>query len=342
MRTCLKLLLLTAVALLPIMAADAADFHVVRRFVVPGDGGWDYLAFDSEAQRLYIARSDRVQVVDPADGRLVGEVPDTPGVHGVAIVRKHGKGYTSNGRGDAIGVFDLPSLKRVTTIATPAGKNPDFILYDDASDRVIAFNGRSANATVVDPASDRLTTTIALPGRPESAVADGRGRVFVDLEDRNAIAVIDAAKGVVVDTIALAGCDEPAGLAIDRENRRLFVGCHNRRLLVVAIDGARTLATLPIGEGVDANAFDAGRGLAFSSQGDGTLTVVHATASGGFEVLQTATTARGARTMTVNAANHEVYVVSAEFDEAPAVPGQARGRRTVRPGTFTVYVLSGD
>jgi DNA-binding beta-propeller fold protein YncE len=320
--------------------ACAGDYQVVRSFEVAGGGGWDYLTYDAIGHRLFIARADRVQVVDPVDGSLIAEIPGTAGVHGVALAQRAGKGYASSGRANSIAVFDLKTLQVTTTIATPESKNPDFIAYDEFSNQVVAFNGGTSNASVIDVAHDRVAKTIALSGKPEAAVSDGRGRTYVNIEDKNEIAVLDLKKGSVVSTIPLAGCDEPAGLAIDAKTRHLFVGCHNNAMLVVAIDSRVVIASLPIGAGVDANAFDPVTKLAFSSQGDGTLTVVRESSANRYEVAQSVTTVKGARTMALNTNDHDVYTVSAEFDEAPPVEGQTRPRRTVRPGTFKVYVLS--
>ena len=327
------------VAFLLAGSAAAADYRVVRESKIAGAGGWDYLTFDASSGRLFIARGDRVQVVDPVDGRLLGEVADTPGVHGVALVPSRGKGYTSNGRAGSIGVFDLGTLKPISTIVTPDGRNPDFIVYDDRANVVIALNGGSANASVIGVDDDRLLRTVALPGKPEAAVSDREGLVYANIEDHDEIAVIDPVQGSVVATLALPGCHEPAGLAIDAQTRRLFVGCHNRALLIVDIDADRILATLPIGRGVDATTFDPQTKLVFSSQGDGTLTIVREVSASRFDLVQTVTTHPGARTMALNPVQHEVYVVSAEYDEAPATDGAPRGRRTVRPDTFKLTVL---
>ena len=264
---------------------------------------------------------------------------DTPGVHGVALANELGKGYTSNGRDNSITVFDLKTLKTLNKVKTVGGENPDFIVYDGVSRRVLALNGKSHNASVIDAANDQLLTTIALTGKPEAAVADGNGRVFVNIEDRDELATIDMRKGVVTGTWSLPGCHEPAGLAIDTGHHRLFVGCHNRALLVVDSGQGRVVATLPIGEGVDANAFDAASGLAFSSQGDGTLSIVKEESADTFSVQQTATTQHGARTMALNPNNHRVYLVSADFEETPATTGQQRPRRVMKPNSFALLVM---
>ena len=317
--------------------AFAADYALKQKFTIGGEGGWDYLTYDAHANRLFISRGTHVQVVDPGTGSVLGDIPETPGVHGIAPADDLGKGYTSNGRDNSVTVFELRSLKTIARIRLEGAKNPDFILYDAASRRVFAFNGRSRNASVIDAETDKPVATIALSGKPEAAAADGRGGVFVNIEDADALSVIDARNAVVLRSWPLAGCHEPAGLAIDPQTRRLFVGCHNKALLVVDAENGKAVASLPIGEGVDANAFDAQTGLGFSSQGDGSLTVIREEAADKFSVVQNAVTQRGARTMALNPKTHDVYLVTAEIEET-AVP-EGRPRRTLKPGTFTLLVF---
>ena len=334
----LRLPALLACTLLP-LAAMAGDFEVLHRFTLGGEGGWDYLSYDAPSHRLFISRGQHVQVVDPRSGSVVGDIPDTAGVHGIALAPELDKGFTSNGRDNSVSVFTASSLKTTGKVATPQGENPDFIAYDDTTQQVLAFNGRSHNASVIDAVGDKLVTTTALAGKPEAAVADGRGLMFIDIEDKNQLQAIDLKTRAVVSTWPLAGCDEPAGLAMDRATRRLFVGCHNQTLLVVNADTGKTVAQLPIGDGVDANGFDAARGLVFSSQGDGTLSIIQAAAADSFKLQQTVATARGARTMALNTVDHQVYLVTAEFDEQPPAAGQTRPRRTMKPGSFTLLVV---
>ncbi len=321
------------------LSASAGEYTLKARYNIGGEGGWDYLTYDAQGNRLFVGRGTRVQVIDPDKGVVIGEIPDTPGVHGVALAPELGKGYVSNGRGNSVSVFDLKTLKVSEKISTTGGENPDFIAYDPFSKKVIAFNGRSKNASVIDATTDKLVATIALKGKPEAAVADGKGTMFVDIESSNELSVIDTGKNTVTQTWALPGCDEPAGLAMDTAKRRLFVGCHSKVMLVLNADTGKVLATLPIGEGVDANAFDAKAGLAFSSQGDGTLTIVKADGADKFSVLQTVATQRSARTMALNTNTHDVYLMAAEYEEAPPAPGQTRPRRTMKPGTFTLLVV---
>ena len=320
-------------------AASAQTYSLARTYRIGGEGGWDYLSHDPGTNRLFITRGNRVQVVDAARGTVVGEVGDAPGVHGVAIAAELGKGYTSNGRDNSVGVFDLKTLKPLARVPTPLGLNPDFIVYDAVTRRVFAFNGRSHNASVIDAGTDSLVATIALHGKPEAAVADGRGGVYVDIEDTNELTAIHAADATVTATWSLKGCDEPAGLAMDSAGRRLFVGCHNRALLVVDADSGRVISSQPIGAGVDANAYDAQTRLVFSSQGDGTLSIIAAAAGDRYALAQTVATQAGARTMALNTVTHEVYLVTAEFDEPPVAASATRPRRMMKPDSFTLLVL---
>jgi DNA-binding beta-propeller fold protein YncE len=236
-------------------------------------------------------------------------------------------------------VFDLKTLKETAKIKTEGGENPDAILYDPASKRVFAFNGRSKNATVIDADKDTVVATIPLSGKPEFAAADGKGTVFVNIEDKNSLTSIDAKKATVLNTWPLEGCEEPSGLAIDQKTRRLFAGCGNKVMAVVNADTGKVVTTVPIGQGVDANGFDPGTDLAFSSNGDGTLTVVHEDAPDKFSVVQNASTQRGARTMALDPASHNVYLVTAEFEEQPPAKEGDRPRRTMKPGSFTLLVM---
>jgi YVTN family beta-propeller protein len=341
MRSITKLAALAALAALALSTtASAADYTLKAKYKLGGEGGWDYLSYDAPSNHLFISRGTRVQIVDPDRGVVVAEIADTPGVHGIAIAGDLGKAYTSNGRDNSVTVFDLKTFKTLGKIKTTGGENPDFIAYDPFAKRVFAFNGRSHNASVIDAVTDTLVATIPLSGKPEAAVADGKGMMFVDIEDKNELTAIDTRKAAIASTWALPGCDEPAGLAIDLNARRLFVGCHSKLLLVVNADTGKTLRSLPIGAGVDANAFDAETSQVFSSQGDGTLTVIKTESGDKFSVQQTASTQRGARTMALNPKNHDVYLVAAEFDEAPPAAGEQRPRRTMRPDSFTLLVMS--
>jgi DNA-binding beta-propeller fold protein YncE len=316
---------------------SAADLAVVQRLRLGGEGAWDYLSYDPQTARLFIPRSTHVQVVDPATGTVVGDIADTPGVHGVALATGLDKAYTSNGRDNSLTVFSPSSLKTLGKVLTPEGKGPDFITYDPVTRQVVAFNGKSHNASLVDALTDKLVATVPLGGEPEGAVADGVGGLFVNLEDTGELVHLDLRAARVVHRWRLAGCDRPVGLALDAAQQRLLVGCRSQVLVVVNAENGKTLASLPIGEGVDANAFDATTHLAFSSQKDGTLVVVEQDGSGHYVKRQTLATAPGAGTLALNPQTHQIYLVTAEFEEPPA--GAKNAKRVPKPGSFTLLVV---
>lgn len=321
-----------------VKAFAPAQYQVKQKYVLGGEGFWDYLTFDPAGKRLFISRGTHVMVVDPYKGSAIGDIPDTPGVHGIALAQDLGKGFTSNGRDNSVTVFDLKTLKETARIKIE-GKNPDAILYDPATQHVFTFNGGSSNATVIDAATGTVVVTIPLDGKPEFGVSDGKGMVYVNIEDKSEVTSIDAKKGAVVKSWPLAPCEEPSGLAMDREHRRLFAGCHNKMMAVMDADTGKVIATPAIGEGVDANGFDTDKQLAFSSNGDGTLTVVHEDSPAKFSVLENAETAKFARTMALDTTNHDVYLVTAEIEMAPPAKEGERPRRTMKPGTFTLLVV---
>ena len=323
---------LFVIALLPLLiAATPTGYHVTGEIKIGGEGGWDYLTVDSAARRLYVSHATHVVVVDLDANKVIGDIPDTPGVHGIAIAPELNRGFISNGRGNNVTIFDLKTLKATGKAAT--GENPDSIRYDSVSGRVFAFNGRSKNATAIDGKSGTVAATIALPGKPEFSVADGKGKVYVNIEDTNEIVEIDAAKAVVSKKYSLSPCDGPSGLAIDAKNRRLFSVCSNRLMAVSDPDAGKVIATPAIGGGSDGAAFDPGAGYAFSSNGDGTLTIVQQT-GGKWDVLENIATERGARTIAVDEQTHKVYLSAAKT--APSAGG---GRATFLPDTFKVLVV---
>jgi DNA-binding beta-propeller fold protein YncE len=321
-----------------VLAASAPGYHLIDTWKLGGEGGWDYLKVDSDAHRLYISRATRVLVVDTESGKPVGEIRDTPGVHGVALVPEIGRGFTSNGREDTVSVFDLQSLKTLSKIKV--GDRPDAIWYDPASGRVFTFNAGSKDATAIDAAKGAVVGTVPLGGKPEFAASDGKGTVYVNIEDKSEVVALDARQLKEIHRWALAGCDEPSGLAMDRKNRRLFVGCDNQVMAVVAADSGKVLARLPIGEGVDATWFDEQAGLAFASCGEGVLTVVREDSPDKFSVAETVKTQKGARTMALDGKTHKVYTVTAQFGPPPAATAaQPHPRPTILPDTFVVLVL---
>ena len=340
LRKALGLLALAApvAALLIAAPADTPGYNLVKTVLVGGDGGWDYLTLDAAARRLYVSRGNRVMVFDADTFLSVGAIPDTSGVHGVALAPEFSRGFTSNGRGNSVTIFNMKTLKTISEVKV-TGENPDAILYDPATKRVFTFNGRTANATVLDAATGAVAGTIALDGKPEFGVADGKGLSFVNIEDKNEIEVLDGAKLSVVKKFPLAPCEEPSGLAIDREHRRLFAGCHNKIMAVVDADSGKVVAMVPIGEGVDANAYDPGTGLAFASCGDGTLTAARSD-GGTWSVAQTVTTQQGARTMALDEKTHRIVLVTAQFGPPPSPTAEnPRPRRPIVAGSFVLLVV---
>src|ERR1700721_2284922 len=275
------ILLVATVAL----AAAAPAYKVVNTYNVGGDGGWDYLTADSAARRLYISRATHVIVLDLDSGKTVGDIADTPGVHGIALAPELGRGFTSNGREGTVSIFEMKTLGPPRK--EKVGTNPDAILYDPATKRGFTFNGRSQDSTAIDAASGKVLGTIKLDGKPEFAASDAKGEIFVNIEDKSELTAIDPNKLEVTATWPLAPCTEPSGLSIDRKNRRLFVGCDNKMMAVVDADSGKVLATPAIGDGVDATTFDAETGLAFAScGGDGLLTVVKEGSKDKFSVAE--------------------------------------------------------
>jgi DNA-binding beta-propeller fold protein YncE len=322
-------------------AAAAPGYHIVATWKVGGEGGWDYLTADASARRLYISRGTHVIVLDLDSGKNVGDIPDTQGVHGIALAPELGRGFTSNGREGTVTIFDIQTLKPIGD-KVKVGENPDAILYDPASKRVFTFNGRSKDSTAVDATDGKVLGTIPLGGKPEFAASDAKGEIFVNNEDTSELIAIDPNKLEVKAKWPLAPCKEPSGLSIDRKNRRLFVGCDNKMMAVVDADSGKVLATPVIGEGVDATAFDGETGLAFASCGeDGVLTVVKEESPAKFGVAETVPTEQSARTMALDTKTHNVYVVSAKFGPKPApTAANPRGWPPVLPDSFVVTVLS--
>jgi DNA-binding beta-propeller fold protein YncE len=320
------------------VAAAGPGYHVVTTYKVGGDGGWDYLTADSDARRVYISRGTHVMVIDADSGKSVGDIADTQGVHGIALAADLGRGFTSNGREGTVSIFDLKTLE--TSGKVKVGDNPDAILYDPATKRVFTFNGRSQDSTAIDGASGQVLGTIKLDGKPEFAASDAKGEVFVNIEDKSEIQVIDPNKLAVIAKWPLAPCEEPSGLSIDRKNRRLFVGCDNKMMAVVDADSGKVLATPAIGDGVDATTFDPETGLAFASCGqDGVLSVVKEESPTKFSVAETVTTQKGARTLALDAKTHNVFVVTAQFGPRPAATADnLHPRPAIVPDSFVVLV----
>jgi hypothetical protein len=322
--------LLATIGVLVTMATGA-DYKVVKTWKLGGDGGWDYLTADSDGHRLFIARATRVMVIDTESGKQVGEIPDTPGVHGVALVPDLGRGFTSNGREDTVSVFDLKTLALQRKIKV--GNGPDAIVYDPFSKRVFTFNGRGHDTTAVDASKGEVVGKLDLGGKPEFAATDSKGTVWVNIEDKSELVAFDPVKLAVKSRWKLADCEEPTGLALDGKNRRLFAGCGNKKMAIVNADSGKVVASPAIGDGCDATAFNADLGLAFASAGDGTITVIHEDSADKFSVVQTVTTQKGARTMALDSKTHQIFTVTANVGPRP--------ERKVEPDSFVVLVVEG-
>ena len=318
--------------------AVSSGYRVIDTFKLGGDGGWDYLAFDPASRRLFVSHGTHVVVVDADTKAAVGDIPDTPGVHGIAIAGDLGRGFISNGRAATATIFDLKTLGKIGEVKT--GENPDAILYDRASGRVFTFNGRSGDATAFDAAHGTVAGTIPLGGKPEFAVADGKGRVYVNIEDKSEIVALDAKTLQVKSRWPLKPCEEPSGLAFDSEHGRLFTVCSNRLMAVVDVSTGRVVTTLPIGSGVDAAAYDPATGLVFASNGEGTLTVIHEDSPDSFRVVENVPTQAGARTLALDPKTHRVFLSTAQFGPRPAPTAEVpRPRPSLVPGSFVVLVV---
>ncbi|SPF44700.1 YVTN beta-propeller repeat-containing protein [Candidatus Sulfotelmatobacter kueseliae] len=334
---CLIILMVLSMAVLA-LAAAGPGYHVIQTYKVGGEGWWDYLTADSDARRVFISRGTQVMVLDADSGKTVGDIPDTPGVHGIALAPELGRGFTSNGREGTVSIFDIKTL--ATSSKVKVGDNPDAILYDPATKRVFTFNGRSQDSTVIDAASGKVLGTIKLDGKPEFAASDAKGTIYVNIEDKSELVAIDPNKLEVKAKWPLAPCTEPSGLSIDRKNRRLFVGCDNKMMAVVDADSGKVLATPAIGEGVDATTFDPETGLAFASCGEGVLTVVKEESPDKFSVAENVPTRRGARTLALDAKTHNIFVVTADFGPRPeATADNPHPRPAMLPDSFVVLVV---
>jgi YVTN family beta-propeller protein len=335
-------LLINSASMLEIEAQKSAEpqygYHLLKKIEVGGEGGWDYLTVDGAARRLYVSRSTRVMVFDVDTGASVGEIPDTPGVHGVAIAADLGRGFTSNGREGSVTIFDLKTLKPQRKIKV--GTNPDCILYDPATHRVFAFNRGSSDVTAIDARTGEVAGLIPLGGHPEFGVSDEKGRVFVNLDDKSEVVAIDSKKLVAKAHWSVSPGEDPSGLAIDRKHMRLFSVCGNKKMTVMDANSGKIITTLPIGGGTDAAAFDPETNLAFSSNGEGTLTVVHADSGDKYSVVGNVTTQRGARTMALDPKTHRIFLATAQFGPPPApTPERPNPRPSIIANSFVILVL---
>ena len=321
-------------------AAPASPrYHFLKDIPIGGEGGWDYLTVDEKARRLYVTHETKIVVVDLDAEKIVGEITNTPGVHGFALVPEYGVGLSSNGEEGKLSLVDLKTLK--TRSKAKAGKNPDAILYDSGSQQVYAFNGGDNSVTIVEGDDADAVTTTKLPGKPEFAVVDPKaGRVYCNLEDKNAVAVIDTISHKVVTTWPIAPGEEPTGMAFDAAHHRLFLGCGGNKMMVMMDStNGKVLAAVPTGAGVDANAFDPGTQLAFSANGEGNVTIAHEDSPDTLTVAQTLATQRGARTMALDPKTHKIYLAVAEYEPVATPGANTPGQPAqVIPGSFKILV----
>ncbi len=333
------LAVLGLLAAAPVCAAPPAAspfYHLLQKVTLGGEGGWDYLTVDPNARRLYISRGTHVMVVSADTYKVIGDIPNTQGVHGIALAPSLGRGFTSNGQANTVTTFDLKTLKVIGT--APTGDRPDAILYEPATRRVFTFNGGGNSATAIDAVTGKVLKTIPLGGRPEFAAADGKGMVYDNIEDKNEVVSINAKTLVLTHRYPLAPLESPSGLSIDPKSRRLFAVCDDNKMAVVNADTGALVASPAIGGGPDAADFDPSARLAFSSNGaDGTLSVIRENTPNSYSPAQTVPTQAGARTMALDTKTRRVFLVTAK--PLPATPGAPPWRRSYVPGTFTLLVF---
>ena len=320
-------------SLLASPAPGASGYKVIKTVPLGGEGGWDYVYVDSDARRVYISRGTHTVVMDADKFTVVGDIPDTQGVHGIAIATDLGRGFTSNVRTDDVTIFDLKTLKPIGRVKTDA--NPDAILYEPVSKRVFTFNGRGKNTTAINAADGTVAGTIPLGGKPEFAAADGKGRIFVNNEDTSELHHLDAQSLKELHKWPLAPCKSPSGLSMDIKNRRLYAVCDDKVSVVVNADTGKVVATPEIGQGPDASAFDPGTNDFFASCGEGILTVVHEDSPDKYSVVENVPTKRSARTMGLDMKTHTIFMPAADFD--PPAPGERRGK--MKPDSFVIVVV---
>jgi DNA-binding beta-propeller fold protein YncE len=318
-----------------------SEYAIVNKIHLPGEGGWDYLSVEETGLgRLFVSHGSVVQIIDFKTGQLSGTINDTQGVHGIAIASDLNKAFISCGRSASVKIVDLKTLATIADVKV-TGENPDAIMYDKFSKKVFVFNGRTSNATVIDAVTNEVAGTIALEGKPEFPVSDGAGNIFVNIEDKSLIAVIDANSMKVLKSWPIAPGEEASGLAIDNETHRLFAVCGNKMMVVVDATDGHVVANLPIGDGCDGVKFDPILKRAYSSNGEGTMTVVQETDKDNFKVLETIQTMAGARTLALDPRTHHIYTPTAEFNPAPAATADnPRPRRSPKPDSFYVMDIA--
>ena len=329
-------LVLTLATITPLFAQSSSSYRVTHTYTLGGDGSWDYIVPDPPNHRLFIARQNRVMVVDEDSGMLLGEVTGIQGAHGTALAEGTGHGFATSGNDQSAVMFDLKTFKVLGRI--PAAEDADAILYDSASNRVFTLNGDAHSSTVIDPRAGTLVTNIPLGGKPEYGASAGDGKVYANLTDTSEVVEIDAKAATVARRWSTAPCKQPVAMAIDTVHHRLFSGCRSGVLAVSDYQIGKVVATVPIGAGVDGAGFDSASGSAFASNADGTLTVIHQDAPDQYHVMENVQTPQGSRNMGLDPTNHRVFIVSAKFGPVPA--GARRG--PVLPGSFTLMAIEHD
>jgi len=310
--------------------AQKSGYHIAGTFHIASAGGWDYLAINDN--KLYVSHGTQVNILDKQSGDSLGIIPNTTGVHGIAFINTANKGYTSNGRLNNVTVFDLSTAKVLSQIAT--GQNPDAIMYDAFTKMIITCNGRSNDLSVIDPVAEKVVTTIPVGGKPETAVSDGSGKIFVNIEDKNEIVEVNLKTGKVEKRWPLSPAEGPTGLAYDAQTKRLFAGCEKLLVILDATTG-KMIDKVTIGDGCDGVAFDKKNKIIFTSNGEGTMTVVKEKSADSYEIEDNVVTKRGARTIAIDEDTSTVYMPTADFE-----PARVQGERpTMKPGTFQVLVL---
>lgn len=340
----LKLLAAAVIAVCGFVSHAEEPYHFIKEIPVGGEGGWDYCSVDSAAQRLYVSHGNEVVVIDLAQDKVVGNITNTPGVHGLAPASSLGRGFVSCGRENKAAIVDLKTLQITSKVDT--GANPDGMLFEPGQGEAYMFNGRGHSATVIDGKTGTVAATIPLDGKPEFAQADPKAnRVFDNIEDKNEVAVIDTKSHKVIANWPIAPGESASGMAIDLQNHRLFIGCDNELMEMIDTESGKVVGSVPIGAGVDANAFDPGTKLAFAScGGSGTTTIAHEDSPDKLTVVQTLKTAPGARTMTLDPATHKIYLPCANYEASTtaAAAGGQRRRPAMVPGSFKILVYGMD
>jgi DNA-binding beta-propeller fold protein YncE len=332
----MKKILFTAAFLSLSILGFTQEYKIANKIHLDGDMGWDYIAVDDASNRLFVSHGNMVQVVDLNNGnKAVATINGMNGVHGIAIANDLGKGFISSGKDSSVVVFDLSTYAVITKFKV-TGANPDAIVYDKSTQRVFTFNGKSSNSTVIDAKTNNIIGTISLPGKPEFCVADGKGKLYDNLEDKSMICEIDANTMKVENTWPLAPGDGPSGLAIDPASRRLYSVCDNKTMVVMNADNGKVVTTVAIGDGPDAVGFDSYTKTIYSSNSDGTLTVVQEVNPNEYKVVENVPTQKRARTCAVNSKTHHVYLPTAELKAAEKTADNPKGKPSIVPGSFTV------